>query len=159
MTSYYCFDTEYFELPFSSDLAPINKELQDKEFNLVYVRTCAKGYMLFSLEHKFFFYKASKQAKNLIDALEHYVADKTMHVRITYKLTEKGLPKFVAYTDENKGRWIEDITGYSFMSPDWNNSSISEAHNEFLIPGAKGETEIPAHEQKSVKKSKGVDNK
>lgn len=151
MANYYSFDEEYFELPFGSDCTPVSEEDQSVEYNIVYVRNCAKGYMLFSLTHKFFFYKASKEAKNLLIALDEYVQDKSLNACITYTLTQKGLPKFGVKLDAQKGFWVQDITGYSFMEASWNSGSISEASNEFLLPGAKGETEERGQGQKTTK--------
>ena len=147
---YYDFDIEYFELPFVSDALDLSESDMLKTHNLVYVRKCAKGLMCFSTGYKYFIYTSATQAKNLIMALNLYVNDKNANVAFTFKLLKTKSLKFEAALDPNKGYWIEDITGYSFMESTWNGDSISEASNEFLLPGAKGVSETISRTHKEV---------
>jgi len=139
MTDYYDFGIEYFELPFTTDSVDEGNHDETVEYTLVYVRKCTKGYMCFSNSHKVFYYTNAKEMKHLILALEIYIKDKTKCIEIFYTLSKSGRPRFGVREDENKGFWIADITGYSFMEPNWNKGTISEASNPFLMPGAMGE--------------------
>lgn len=147
---YYDFDVEYFDLPFTTDPSALENHVTSNEYNLVYIRRCKKGLMVFSLYHKHFMYSAAKSAINLLAALEMYANKKEVSVAFVYTLTKSGGVTFKAEQDENLGYWVEDITGYSFMPHTWDGSSISEASNEFLLPGAKGVAEIPLRTHKEA---------
>ena len=147
---YYDFDVEYFDLPFTTDPSSLENYAPNKEYNLVYVRRCKKGLMVFSLYHKHFMYTASKSAINLLAALETYANKKEASVAFIYALTKAGGVVFKAVEDPNNGYWVEDITGYSFMPDTWNGSSVTEASNEFLLPSAKGVAEIHSRTHKEA---------
>ena len=147
---YYDFELEYFDLPFTTDPSVLDNYSPDNEYNLVYVRKCKKGLMVFSLYHKHFMYSASKSAVNLLAALELYANKKEAPIAFTYLLTKSGGVIFKGKEDPNLGYWVEDITGYSFMPNTWNGSSITEASNEFLVPSAKGVAEIPSRTHKEA---------
>lgn len=159
MTSTYDFDTEYFELPFCNDLKPVSQADQQLEHIIVYVRKCAKGYMVFSNEHKHFLFSNSKHAKMLVEACEYYVDNKDDQAVLYYTLSASGNPKYGSELSSEAGKWIADITGYSFMQCDWNTSSISEAGNVFLKKSAKGEAGITTRAQEKPETGTPVTDK
>lgn len=147
---YYEFDVEYFDLPFTTDPNGLETIDTTAMYNLVYVRRCKKGLMVFSLTHKHFMYEKSKEATKLKAALETYANKKDANVAFTYTLTKSGGVIFKGKEDPNLGYWVEDITGYSFMPSTWLGDSITESTNEFLIPGAKGEAETSIRTHKEA---------
>jgi hypothetical protein len=142
MTESACFnfDANYFDAPFTNELAPVSEKDQRIKHVIVFIRKCAKGYMVCSDDHKHFLFTRSKAGINLLNAVEAYVYGRAETAMLTYTLSAKGMPKYNAEPCTDGRYWIEDINSFAFMDMGWNGRTISEAGNPFLVPGAKGDT-------------------